>query len=456
MKPQEIKDLYPVPPDVHESLCRTLSDLDDTAQVRYKKRRRVRRFITAFAAITVLAAFTTAAYATDFFGLSTEHVGKYGLNMNIEEDAERFNGEKKHVKPIIGYIPEGCKLVDSSAQSGKYRYTTDGKEYGAELTVGFYLTDASDYNNEERYIVESEEREINGHKAIIGAQQLEENGEKYYFGVMYFENRGYAAHFNSNNRTELLKFMQGLDLEEDVDYTEPPTTKKENYHVPEDDYAFKMREDYRFVEVGEPFGYTEWIYYEDGEKKPDAFTVTVKSIEERDSSDGLDKQGFMYGERFSEWFDEDNKLISPYIRRDYDFGDDEGLYELITHTDTQTDRHFFVATVELTANADTETDDVPITAWATPIIRENGDHYDYPTGCGQAFLIYQPTGDQMPVYWKKGTARTYTYGILVDDEVLDQSCIEFITKRYEIDHRAETVENINENICIMLRGGAKK
>ena len=62
----------------------------------------------------------------------------------------------------------------------------------------------------------------------------------------------------------------------------------------------------------------------------------------------------------------------------------------------------------------------------------------------------------MPVYWKKGTARTYTYGILVDDEVLDQSCIEFITKRYEIDHRAETVENINENICIMLRGGAKK
>lgn len=454
MKPQDIKNLYPVPQEYHNNLCRALNSLNDTAPQRYKKRRRTRRMIAAFAIITLLAVFTATAYATDLFGLRAERVGKYGLNLSIVEDAH--STEKKRVKPIIGYIPEGCELVDGSEESGKYWYTTGGVEYGAEISVAFYLTDAGDYDNEDRYVVESETLEINGHQAVIGAHQLEAGGEKFFFGVEYFEDWGYAAHYSGNNKDELLKFMQGVDLEEDVDYTEPPTASKDNEYYPEDDYAFKMREDYRFAEIGEPFGYTEFIYNEDGEQKPDAFTVTVKSLEERESFDGLDKDGFLYGERFSEWFDANNKLITPYIRKDYDFGDGDGLNELITHTDTVTERHFMVVTVDVTANAATETDGTPINVWASPIIREDNDDFDFPTGYGQAFLMYQSFGDQLSVDWKKGDTRTYVFGILVDDEVFDQSCIEFTTKRYEIDHHAETVENINETICVMLRGGAPK
>lgn len=376
--------------------------------------------------------------------------------MSVIEDASQ-PAEKKHVRFVIGYIPEGCELVDGSAEAGKCRYTTGGAEYGAEISVGFYLIDASDYSIESRYVVESEEREINGHKAIIGSQQLERDGEKYYFGVIYFENWGYVVQCNSNNRDELLRVMQGLDLEEDTDCTEPPTAAGDDeYHVPEDDYAFMMCEDYRFVEVGEPFGYSEWIYIEDGGQKPDTFTVTVKSIEERDNFDGLDKDGFLYGERFSEWFDSDKKLITPYIRQDYNYGDDDGLNELITHTDTETERHFMVVTVDVTANADAETDSTPITAWATPIIREDNDHYDFPTGYGKAFLMYQTADAELLTDWKKGDTRTYVFGILVDDEVLDQSCIEFMTERYEIDRRVETIEKIDGHICVMLKDGAAK
>ena len=454
MKLNDLKNLYPIPPDAHNTIIRTLNAAGDPQSEPIRRKRPLRKLVVAVAIIAALAALTAVGYAADFFGLRAERVGKYGLDLTITEDSSQPS-EKKRVRPIIGYIPEGCKLVGDE-EDGKYWYTTDGKEYGAEISVGVYLTDAREYRDAGRYVVESEELEINGHQAVIGAQQLEADGEKSYFGVEYFEDWGYVAHFSGNNKDELLKFMQGVDLEEDVDYTEPPTSAKMIDPLPEDDYAFKMRENTRFAEIGQPFGYTEWCWIENGEKKPDSFTVTVRSIEKRDSYDGLDRDGFMYGERFSEWFDDDNKLITPYIRQDYDFGDSDGLNEQITHTDTLTERRFMVITVDVTANADTKSEGAPITAWATPIIREDGDSYDYPTGYAKAFLMYQPADHLTIINWKKGDTRTYTYGILVDDEILDRSCIEFISERYEVDHKAETVEKITENTCVMLRGGGAK
>ena len=450
MKPNDLKNLYPITPDAHNTIIRALNAAGDSRSEPIRRKRNLRKLAVAFAIISALAALTAVGYAADFFGLRSERVGKYGLDLTITEDSSQ-PAEKKPVRPIISYIPEGCKPVGDE-EDGKYWYATDGKEYGAEISVGVFLTDAGEYRNAGRYVVESEALEINGHQAVIGTQQLEVDGEKSYFGVEYFEDWGYVAHYSGNNRDELLKFMQGVDLEEDVDYTEPPTSAKTIDPLPEDDYAFKMREDTRFAEIGKPFGYTERRWIENGEKTPDSFTLTVKSVEDRDSYDGLDKDGFMYGERFSEWFDEDNKLITPYIRQDYDFGDD-GLNEQITHIDTLTERRFIVVTVDVTANADTKTEGAPITAWATPIIRKDGDSYDYPTGYGQAFLMYQPADHMTVIDWKKGDTRTYTYGILVDNEVLDRSCIEFISERYEVDHKAATVEKITENICVMLRGG---
>lgn len=450
MKPNDLKNLYPITPNAHNTIIRALNAAGDSRSEPIRRKRNLRKLAVAFAIISALAALTAVGYAADFFGLRAEHVGKYGLDLTITEDSSQ-PAEKKPVRPIISYIPEGCKPVGDE-EDGKYWYATDGKEYGAEISVGVYLTDAGEYRDAGRYVVESEALEINGHQAVIGTQQLEADSEKSYFGVEYFEDWGYVAHYSGNNKDELLKFMQGVDLEEDVDYTEPPTSAKTIDPMPEDDYAFKMHEDTRFAEIGKPFGYTERRWIENGEKTPDSFTVTVKSVEDRDSYDELDKDGFMYGERFSEWFDEDNKLITPYIRQDYDFGDD-GLNEQITHIDTLTERRFIVVTVDVTANVDTKTEGAPITAWATPIIRKDGDSYDYPSGYGQAFLMYQPADHLTVIDWKKGDTRTYTYGILVDDEVLDRSCIEFISERYEIDHKAATVEKITENICVMLRGG---
>ena len=454
MKPNHIKNLYPITPQAHKSLCDMLSRLDTAAPARGQKRRRQRRFVAVFAALAALAALSTVAYATGFFGLRVERVGMLGLNMRIAEDAAKA-AEKKPVRIVVGYIPEGCELVDGSDETAKYWYTTGGKESGAELSVGFFLTDASDYNSEGRYIVESEELTINGHQAVIGAQQLEAGGDKYWFGVIYFEDRGYVVQCSSNDRDELLKVMQGLDLEEDTDCTEPPTVAETDEDYPEDDYDYRMHEDYRFVEVGEPFGYDEMMYAENDEVQTPDFTVTVRSIEERGSFDGLDQQGFLYGERFSEWFDGNNKLITPYIRKDYDFGD-EGLNEQITHTDTLTDRHFMVVTVDVTANTDTTSDGTPLNAWATPTIREDGDHDDYPTGRGQAFLMYRTVESQTQINWKKGDTRTYLFGILVDDEVLEQSCATFESKQYTVDQSQETVTLVDTYYCVMLRGGAAK
>lgn len=83
MKAEDINKLYMVTPEIHDSVSQALRDLDDKSPVRYRKQKIVKRFAVVLAVVILLAAFTTAAYATHLFGFLTERVGKYGVNMQI-------------------------------------------------------------------------------------------------------------------------------------------------------------------------------------------------------------------------------------------------------------------------------------------------------------------------------------------------------------------------------------
>ena len=112
MKTEDFKRLYEVSPKLHESILYTLQQLDDASLERYQKRKTVRRFIIAFAVIASVVAFSTVAYATNLFGLLTDPVGKYGLDMHVVRKSTPDTAEKpKHVRLKLGYIPEGYEQI---------------------------------------------------------------------------------------------------------------------------------------------------------------------------------------------------------------------------------------------------------------------------------------------------------------------------------------------------------
>ena len=145
MKAEDIKRLYGVSPKLHESIEHTLQQLDNTSVERYKKRKTIRRFIIAFAVIASVVAFSTVAYATNLFGLLTEPVGKYGLDMHVVKESTPDTTEKpKNVRLKLGYIPDGYEQIkDENGFTEPNKYSYGGKPISDRWGFSFLIyTDA--------------------------------------------------------------------------------------------------------------------------------------------------------------------------------------------------------------------------------------------------------------------------------------------------------------------------
>ena len=157
MKAEDIKRLYGVSPKLHKSIEYTLQQLDNTSVERYKKRKTIRRFIIAFAVIASVVAFSTVAYATNLFGLLTEPVGKYGLNMHVVKESTLDTTEKpKNVRLKLGYIPDGYEQIkDENGVTEPNKYSYGGKPISDRWGFSFLIyTDADSYNVTETYIIQ--------------------------------------------------------------------------------------------------------------------------------------------------------------------------------------------------------------------------------------------------------------------------------------------------------------
>ena len=51
MKAEELKKLYALTPELHESVARTLQKLDDKSPMRYRKQKIVKRFAVVLAVV---------------------------------------------------------------------------------------------------------------------------------------------------------------------------------------------------------------------------------------------------------------------------------------------------------------------------------------------------------------------------------------------------------------------
>ena len=112
MKAEELKKLYALTPEMHESVAHALRKLDSKSPERYRKQKNIKRFAVVFAVVVLLTAFSTVAYATNLFGLLTEPVGKYGIDMRIAEgETTASTVSKRYAKPNPTYLPKGCRQL---------------------------------------------------------------------------------------------------------------------------------------------------------------------------------------------------------------------------------------------------------------------------------------------------------------------------------------------------------
>lgn len=423
MKAEDIKRLYEVSPKLHLSIERALQQLDETSAERYRKQKTVSRFVIAFAVISSLIAFSTVAYATHLFGLLTEPVGKYGLDMHIAEDVT--TASKRYAKPNPTYLPKGCcqllgnddngnpilnaEGVTSYNPNGNYHYT-DGKE----TWVHFHVYQAESYSEEARYIVDSFEKEYGGHKTVFLTRQFEDNGKQDHYAVKYFEDWGIVVDCYYDNVPELMKMMEGLELQEPEkeakEHLEPPTIDMSD--DPYAGYAFSMKDETREYQIGETFKWTGQIVkapsplysFKEGECE-----ITVKSVKENDGIKGLDRNNLYFPddeEWCARWFNSDGSLKTPYIRTDTDYGDGVNAFG---HSESkEVNRHFYLATVEV----------------------KNGSFTgQFMTHVGS--VLYQEQR-------RENGAEIYTVGIIADEDELNDFVLSISSVETIIDDKTQT------------------
>lgn len=425
MKAEDIKRLYGVSPELHESIEHTLQQLDNTSVERYKKRKTIRRLIIAFAVIASVVAFSTVAYATNLFGLLTEPVGKYGLDMHVVKESTPDTTEKpKNVRLKLGYIPDGYEQIkDENGFTEPNKYSYGGKPISDRWGFSFLIyTDADSYNVTETYIVESEEKTVNGHKIVFMTQQFKDNGNKQYLAAKYFDDWDAVVVGYCVNQGELAKIMECLDLEEDTEYVEPETIDLGD--DPYANYAFSMEDETRQYHLGETFIWSGQIVeapspaycFKDGECE-----ITVKSVKENDGIKGLEKNNLLApddAEWYARYFNSDGSLKTPYNRTDIEYGD--GIDSLGHSESQEVNRHLYLVTVEV----------------------KNGSFTgQFMTHVGGA--IYQEQH-------RENGADIYTVGIIVDEDELDDLVLSITSTETIIDDETQTAVRKNIDTVIPL------
>lgn len=425
MKAEDIKRLYEVSPKLHESIVNTLQQLDETSVESYRKQQSARRFIVAFAVIASVVAFSTVAYATNLFGLLTEPVGKYGLDMHVVRESTPDTAEKpKHVRLKLGYVPEGYEQIkDENGFTEPNKYSYGGKPISDRWGFSFLIyTDADSYNVTETYIVESEEKTVNGHKIVFMTQQFEDNGNKQYLAAKYFDDWDAVVVGYCVNQGELAKIMECLDLEEDTEYVEPETIDLGD--DPYTDYAFSMEDETRQYQLGETFKWVGQIVnapsplysFKEGECE-----ITVKSVEENNGIKGLDRNNLLVpedAEWYARYFNSDGSLKTPYTRTDIEYGD--GIDSLGHSKSQEVNRHFYLVTVEV----------------------KNGSF------TGQ-FMTHVGGTLYQEQHCENG-ADIYTVGIIVDEDELDDLVLSITSTETIIDDETQTAVRKNIDTVIPL------
>ena len=150
----------------------------------------------------------------------------------------------------------------------------------------------------------------------------------------------------------------------------------------------------------------------------------------------------------------------------YDINDSDGVNTQRKEWDTEDERHFFSVTVEITQSTDSPYADFDVMGDFSPVIlikdKDGSYHHngeEDKNGVTQRIIygnidtVLSTPGDEVNVlHMSKGETRTLTYGIVVDDDVLDNAYLRFNSSDDEvIDDKAETITLNYHNDCVRIK-----
>ncbi len=444
MQEKDIKNAYITTADFKKAVADILDSLDENAPVVFAKRRKRIRFSIVFALIFLILSTTVVGAYTEFFGLFSERVGNYGLNITVETQAvKETKTSDTGVTLDLGYLPDGYKepYGDDIAKDVYEYYSEDEND----LRLTFFVTKKEDFIFQEKFITDYTETEFDGYKTVFATQKIEVDSDEYYLSVKYFDDWGYVVTCYCEDYDELKKVTEHLNLKKAAKIADD-TNKKTAPTNGTEDYSYRRYEEYSILKTGESLDVSRIIM--NGENQSD-FTVKVKSVEERKEFSGLDRTCLLYDELYSQFFDDNGSLITPYTRRDMS-GD--GVNSLIDWSETIDDRNFYIVTLDVTANTEERTEFNTSCISASKVDVRDESNITVSEKRGDFALIYMEpdNSSNVTVDIPKGETVTFTVGIVADDDIKDNACLTIENHYIDINHQNESVVDRFGYTCVML------
>lgn len=349
MKPNDLKNIYSnSTQDFHNAMLCSLVRLNEKAQRRYKRHRVLKLVIICI--IIACLCTTSVLAASNFYGVFTDKVSNYGMNVNIVTEEDKKLPE--YVKLTLNYLPEG--LSESPCKYGeKFSLNGEGREMGCDFSIIMLDTELNITND---FITNSRELFINGNRVIINTRQYDETelgAEKIFYE--YFDKLGvvFAGLCDIEiSDAEIEKIIEGADVSEGT----------EDDHYEAVDLASELSENsnpshilYGYVEQSEnnfilgTYGYS--FYYSDWDSSNKTYSVNVKSFELHDNVSDLNQDYFSFieydGDKpFSTYFDENGDIIPEHTRTYTEYGD--GINSIDKGVSIDTKRHFVLVNIDVT------------------------------------------------------------------------------------------------------------
>ena len=431
MKKEELTNIYGSRTDgFHHSVMNALYHLDDKKAAKHKSGKHVMRTVLVFAAIAAIGT-TTAAAATGFFGLFSKPVGKYGVNITTENSVSPADEETRtaymsdDINIVTGYLPDGFYARNYTGYEIAY---LDNNSYNDSWYFTAYAYEADKYNITDTYIIESEEREFNGHKAVISKQKFSQDSDRIcYIVTEYFDEEdtvvrcmfiGNAVNgkYFEPDYNEMIRIMENLSIEKTAEESEAVT----DYEYEEKEYAVLKYDPTEIIDSGKSKNgvtgqeYKATVSDFDGEEKE--LTVKVVSVTDQKDYDGFKKTDFFAAGNSitlaDKYFDKDGKLVEEYKKENVENAGD-GIESLARTTENTYHRHFYNVKVELSADSNIE-DVCSVIGFDAFGIDEDGGYYKM-SRKGEVECIARTDLDET-VSLEKGSKIVINFGIIADEE----------------------------------------
>lgn len=449
MKPNDLKNIYSnSTQDFHNAMLCSLVRLNEKAQRRYKRHRVLKLVIICI--IIACLCTTSVLAASNFYGVFTDKVSNYGMNVNIVTEEDKKLPE--YVKLTLDYLPEDVIVTPYTLGE---KYSLKGQAVFKCCSFSVVLLD-DEFNITNSYIVDSNEKIINGNRVIINTRKFEDKSDitqtifYEYFDDLGAVLVGWCDNTVTDEEVELIiagaEVSEGTEDDhfERVDLASELSEQITN-HQEEEEYLYGIVDPYESNYEAGIYG-KSFEYEDEGD-----FSVNVKSFELHDNVSDIDKNNFNFIEyRYNEpddtyetYFDENGDIIPDYTRIQTDYGD--GINSIDKSNEVEAKRHFVLAELEITGLKPLDDYNIGFDIMDLLLMNLKYDDNDKLTQESKEYavgtMVYNNGVDEgMNLLWiDEGETRGVVVGFFVDEDHLDNLYFSVVSRNINSDIENEKI-----------------